>query len=162
MLDEPTATLDSAARRELIALLNRLCREEGRTILMVTHRVEELLEVADRWVIMHEGRAVFYGDADELADRADELSAWGVAVPEQLRCWSVWTARLPQLAALPLPRTPEAMARVIAEAVRGSEEQPSEDGDRLERLKASPSESPKAPADRPGSQERGQDLCATN
>ncbi|WP_328802979.1 ATP-binding cassette domain-containing protein [Saccharibacillus alkalitolerans] len=121
MLDEPTATLDSAARRELIALLARLCREEGRTILMVTHRIEELLEAADEWIVMHEGRAVFRGDADELADRADELAGWGVAVPEQLRCWAEWTARLPQLAALPLPRTADDMALRIAEAVRGAE-----------------------------------------
>ena len=121
MLDEPTATLDSAARRELIALLTRLCREEGRTILMVTHRIEELMEVADEWIVMHEGRAVFQGDADELADRSDELDHWGVVVPEQLRCWAEWTTRLPQLAALPLPRTAEDMARRIEEAVHGFE-----------------------------------------
>ncbi|GEM_PF-76879 len=169
MLDEPTATLDSAARRELIALLARLCREEGRTILMVTHRVEELLEAADSWIVMHEGRAVFQGDADELADRADELSAWGVAVPEQLRCWGEWTARLPQLAALPLPRTPEAMARAIAEAVRGSEAKPSEGGtvsrngdeDELETPEPQPDKTLDE-AERAESQERGHDLCATN
>ncbi|WP_172256492.1 ATP-binding cassette domain-containing protein [Saccharibacillus deserti] len=120
MLDEPTATLDSAARRELVLLLARLCREEGRTILVVTHRIEELLEVADEWIVMHEGRAVFQGDADELGDRADELDQWGVAVPEPLKCWAEWTARLPQLAALPLPRTAQEMARRIAEAVHQS------------------------------------------
>ncbi|MEJ8304831.1 ATP-binding cassette domain-containing protein [Saccharibacillus sacchari] len=129
MLDEPTATLDSAARRELIALLARLCREEGRTILMVTHRIEELMEVADEWIVMHEGRAVFQGDADELADRAEELEHWGVAVPEQFRCWAEWTARLPQLAALPLPRTAEEMAKRIEEAVRGFAERESEPED---------------------------------
>lgn len=126
MLDEPTATLDSAARRELISLLARLCREEGRTILMVTHRIEELMEVADEWIVMHEGRVVFQGDADELADRADELDRWGVAVPEQLRCWAEWTTRLPQLAALPLPKTAEEMAKRIEEAVHGFAERESE------------------------------------
>lgn len=120
MLDEPTATLDSAARRELIGTLAKLCREEGRTILMVTHRIEELMEVADEWIIMHEGRAVFQGDADELGDRQGELEGWGVAVPEPLSCWAEWTSRLPQLAALPMPRTAEEMALRIAEAVSAS------------------------------------------
>ncbi|MDO3411430.1 ATP-binding cassette domain-containing protein [Saccharibacillus sp. CPCC 101409] len=120
MLDEPTATLDSAARRELISLLERLCREEGRTILMVTHRVEELLHAADEWIVMHEGRAVFQGGPDELAGRAGELGGWGVAVPEQLRCWREWTSRLPQLSSLPMPRTAEEMAGAIERAVRGA------------------------------------------
>nr|WP_244966310.1 ATP-binding cassette domain-containing protein [Saccharibacillus endophyticus] len=141
MLDEPTATLDSAARRELIALLARLCREEGRTILMVTHRIEELMEVADEWIVMHEGSVVFQGDADELADRSEELDHWGIAVPEQLRCWAEWTARLPQLAALPLPRTAEDMARRIEEAVRGfaeceSTNMASEEGAKHESIQA--------------------------
>lgn len=121
MLDEPTATLDSAARRELIGTLAKLCREEGRTILMVTHRIGELMEVADEWIVMHEGRAVFQGDADELGDRQGELEGWGVAVPEPLSCWAQWTSRLPQLAALPMPRTAEEMALRIAEAVRASD-----------------------------------------
>ncbi|OWA35644.1 hypothetical protein B9G55_11080 [Saccharibacillus sp. O16] len=167
MLDEPTATLDSAARRELIALLARLCREEGRTILMVTHRIEELLEAADEWVVMNEGRIVFQGDADELVDRTNELREWGLAVPEQLRCWEEWTARLPQLAALPLPRTPEAMARVIAEAVRGSAGAPDavrvSAPESIHRSAPAPgSESPSEAVNEARSGEWEHDLCATN
>lgn len=55
VLDEPTATLDPVSRAELIALLERLCREQGRTIIIVTHRMDELLPVADNWVLLKDG-----------------------------------------------------------------------------------------------------------
>lgn len=55
VLDEPTATLDPVSRAELIALLERLCREQGRTIIIVTHRMDELLPYADNWVLLKEG-----------------------------------------------------------------------------------------------------------
>ncbi|WP_054957418.1 energy-coupling factor transporter ATPase [Paenibacillus dakarensis] len=93
VLDEPTATLDPVSRRELIELLQSLCREEGKTIIMVTHRMDELLEAADRWIILHEGKCVYNGNARNLAGRLHLLEEHGMAVPFPLRCWSILAER---------------------------------------------------------------------
>lgn len=60
--DEPTAALDKKTGHEVVALLKRLARARGTTVLMVTHD-NRILEMADRIVTMEEGRIV--------GDRAD-------------------------------------------------------------------------------------------
>ena len=93
VLDEPAATLDPESRTELISMLRRLCTEEGRTVIMVTHRMDEVLPAADSWVIMHEGRCVFSGTAKELAGNPQVLELSGMAMPLPLRCWSTLAER---------------------------------------------------------------------
>ncbi|MDT3428312.1 energy-coupling factor transport system ATP-binding protein [Paenibacillus forsythiae] len=87
VLDEPTASLDPVSRTELIGLLTRLCRERGRTVIIVTHRMDELLPYADRWVLLSEGRAVFQGGVRELVADPSVLTGCGLAVPDSLRYW---------------------------------------------------------------------------
>ncbi|MHA6532370.1 energy-coupling factor transporter ATPase [Paenibacillus sp. BAC0078] len=87
VLDEPTATLDPVSRAELIAQLERLCREQGRTIIIVTHRMDELLPYADRWVLLKEGRIAFQGSGAELAADPAILESCGLTVPHSLRYW---------------------------------------------------------------------------
>ncbi|WP_025695211.1 AAA family ATPase, partial [Paenibacillus durus] len=94
VLDEPTASLDPVSRKELIGLLTRLCRERGRTIIVVTHRMDELLPYADRWVILSQGRAVFQGGVKELAADPSVLTRCGLAVPDSLRYWRAVADRL--------------------------------------------------------------------
>ena len=55
--DEPTAALDKASGHEVVALLKRLARARGTTVLMVTHD-NRILDMADRIVTMEEGRIV--------------------------------------------------------------------------------------------------------
>lgn len=55
LLDEPTAQLDPVTARELIEMVTRLNRELGITVLMTEHRLEEVLPLADRVMIMQEG-----------------------------------------------------------------------------------------------------------
>jgi energy-coupling factor transport system ATP-binding protein len=69
VLDEPTAGLDPASREELLALIRNL-REVGVSVVLVSHDLDEVAEVADRVCALHEGRVravgtpaeVFYGD----------------------------------------------------------------------------------------------------
>jgi ABC-2 type transport system ATP-binding protein len=65
LLDEPTAGMDPAARRETRSLVRSL-RDEGRTILLTTHDLADVEELADRVVILHDGRVVAEGTPDEL------------------------------------------------------------------------------------------------
>jgi ABC-2 type transport system ATP-binding protein len=67
-LDEPTVGLDPAVRDEIWALVQRLRRDEGVTIVLSTHYLEEAEEVCDRVAIMHHGTLVADGRPDELIE----------------------------------------------------------------------------------------------
>jgi len=73
LFDEPTSALDIVGARDLFELLARL-REEGRTILLSTHRLHEIERRCDRFVIIDAGRIVAAGSRAELvADRSGGL-----------------------------------------------------------------------------------------
>jgi len=61
VLDEPTANLDPAGMAEVFAVLHRLNREFGTTIIMVEHRVDELADRVTRVIMMDRGEVVFDG-----------------------------------------------------------------------------------------------------
>lgn len=81
VLDEPTATLDPVSRKELIELLQRLRREEGRTVVMVTHRLDEVFCYADQFVLMKEGTVTFVGSKEQLMDAPERLAEAGIIEP---------------------------------------------------------------------------------
>lgn len=66
LLDEPTSQLDPIAAMEFIQTLNRLNKELGITIILVEHRLEEVLPIADRVLIMEKGDLLFDGDPREI------------------------------------------------------------------------------------------------
>lgn len=65
--DEPTAGFDPHARRDFHDLVHRLSDFENTTILMTTHDLDEAEKIADRILVLHEGRIVADGSADRLA-----------------------------------------------------------------------------------------------
>jgi len=65
VLDEPTAGLDPASRRELHREIARM-KQDGHTVLLTTHYLEEAEQVCDRIAIMHQGRIVACGPPAEL------------------------------------------------------------------------------------------------
>ena len=69
MLDEPFGALDAKVRQDLRRWLDELHRELGVTSLLVTHDQEEALELANRIVVMHEGRIEQVGSPGEIYDR---------------------------------------------------------------------------------------------
>jgi len=66
-LDEPTSGLDPAATREVVALIDRLAREDGRTVVLCTHFLGEAGRLADRMAVLHRGRLQAFGRPDDLA-----------------------------------------------------------------------------------------------
>jgi energy-coupling factor transport system ATP-binding protein len=91
VLDEPTAGLDPATREELLALIRRL-REAGVSVVLVSHDLDEVAEVADRICALDDGRVraigtpaeVFYGDpalAPATVKVASLLGAPGIGYP---------------------------------------------------------------------------------
>jgi energy-coupling factor transport system ATP-binding protein len=85
VLDEPTASLDQVSRHGVMKLLRRLCVEEGRTIVMVSHRLEEVLPYADEFIVMGEGEIIFHGTANELMNNLPLISEAGMILPPAMR-----------------------------------------------------------------------------
>ena len=80
VLDEPTAMLDPVGRREVISTVTRLCREEGITVVLITHHMSECVG-ADRLVVMSEGNIVADGAPREVFSQVELLRREGLSVP---------------------------------------------------------------------------------
>jgi spermidine/putrescine transport system ATP-binding protein len=66
LLDEPTSNLDVSIRRRFRADLERVARQRARAIVLVTHDATEAFGLADRIVVLHEGRVVQEGTPDDI------------------------------------------------------------------------------------------------
>ena len=122
VLDEPVAGLDPVGRREVLALVRKLHEEVSPTVIMVSHYMDDIAEMADRIVALKEGREVF-GEREKLAQA-------GLALPSAARIADKLTER-----GIELPRTivtPAALADALAEikAKRAANEPVAQDGER--------------------------------
>lgn len=84
VLDEPMAGLDPAARRDFLALIDRLHRE-GLTVVMVSHSMDDLANCCDRIVVMNEGAVFADGTPAQVFAHANELKSIGLGVPAAQR-----------------------------------------------------------------------------
>lgn len=80
VLDEPTAMLDPGGRREVLSTITRLNREEGHTIVLITHFMEEAAQ-ADRVVVMDGGRIALQGRPREVFRETGALRALHLDIP---------------------------------------------------------------------------------
>jgi peptide/nickel transport system ATP-binding protein len=64
--DEPTTALDVSVQAQIIALLKKLCRERGTSVVLVTHDMGVIAEAADRVAVMYAGRLVELGPVAEV------------------------------------------------------------------------------------------------
>lgn len=80
ILDEPLAGLDGARRGDILPYLDRLA-QDGPPILYVSHAVEEIARLADRVVLVGDGRAVDAGTPDSVFDRPEAEAAAGLSAP---------------------------------------------------------------------------------
>lgn len=84
VLDEPMAGLDPAARRDFLELIGRL-HDEGLTVVMVSHSMDDLANCCDRIVVMNEGAVFAEGTPTQVFAHADELKSIGLGVPAAQR-----------------------------------------------------------------------------
>ena len=81
VLDEPTAMLDPNGRREVVKTVHELNRQEGITVVLITHYMEEVIN-ADRVIVMDDGRVVMDGTPREIFSRVEELKSYRLDVPQ--------------------------------------------------------------------------------
>ena len=81
VLDEATAMLDPIGRSEVISTIERLNRDEGITVVLITHHMNEA-EHADRVIVMNEGRVAMDGAPREVFTQVERLRAIGLTVPD--------------------------------------------------------------------------------
>ena len=81
VLDEPTAMLDPQGRKEVLATIRRLNREQNITVVLITHHMPEAV-LADRVVIMSDGGILTDGKPKEVFTQVELLRAAGLTVPE--------------------------------------------------------------------------------
>ena len=81
VLDEPTAMLDPNGRRSLIRTAQKLNQEEGITIILITHYMEEVVE-ADHIFVMDSGKVVMEGSPREVFSQVEELKRLRLDVPQ--------------------------------------------------------------------------------
>lgn len=84
VLDEPMAGLDPAASRDFLGLIRRL-HDEGLTVVMVSHSMDDLANCCDRIVVMNEGAVFAEGVPAQVFAHADELKSIGLGVPAAQR-----------------------------------------------------------------------------
>ncbi|MCM1544892.1 MAG: energy-coupling factor ABC transporter ATP-binding protein [Ruminococcus sp.] len=73
ILDEPTGQLDPIAAADFIATLQKLNRELGLTIILAEHRLEEVFPIADKVLMMDEGRVLLYDTPRNIGKRLGEI-----------------------------------------------------------------------------------------
>ena len=117
ILDEPTAGLDPHGREEMINLLRRLHKQQGNTMVMVSHSMTDVARLCDRILVMNKGELAMSGAPDEVFKHGTELEAMGLGLPDGAQL-----ARALREKGFDLPegiwRT-EDLAREIARALKG-------------------------------------------
>ena len=82
ILDEPSAGLDPVGRREIFSEIQRWHKEKGVTVILVSHNMEDISQMANRLLVLSQGSIVLDGDPLSIfSQHGDELQKAGVAVP---------------------------------------------------------------------------------
>ncbi|MBO7208534.1 MAG: energy-coupling factor transporter ATPase [Clostridia bacterium] len=82
ILDEPTAGLDPKGRRDILALIKKMHKEKGITIIIVSHGMEDIANTVDLLYVLNEGKIAMHGTPMEVYSRYDELEKIGLSAPQ--------------------------------------------------------------------------------
>ena len=88
VLDEPTAGLDPAGRENLMANIRDYHRNKQKTIILVSHSMDEIARNVDRILVMKSSHLLMSGTPREVFARAEELLSAGLDVPQLWLCWN--------------------------------------------------------------------------
>jgi energy-coupling factor transport system ATP-binding protein len=100
VLDEPLSDLDPIGAQEVLGTLRRLAREHGTGVVVIEHRVDEVVPWADRIVLMHDGRIVMDRPPRGAWDDPAPWATTGVGIPDVVRLARAVPAAFPDGAPL--------------------------------------------------------------
>lgn len=117
VLDEPTAGLDPAGRREMMTMFQRLHEQSGQTIVLVTHQMDDVADYADHVLVMADGRLAKSGTPEEIFSDPSWLQAHSLGLPHTTKM----AQRLQQagFSFERLPLTVDALAEALAPQLGG-------------------------------------------
>lgn len=82
VLDEPTAGLDPKGRDTVLSLIKNYQQKTGSTVIIVSHSMEDVAKLADKVLVMNNGKVQMFGTVAEVYSNVDELKEIGLSVPE--------------------------------------------------------------------------------
>ena len=85
ILDEPTAGLDPKGREDILREIRRYHKETGRTVLLVSHSMEDMANCAEKILVMNAGKVFCYDTVENVFRQAKTLQEIGLAVPQITR-----------------------------------------------------------------------------
>jgi energy-coupling factor transport system ATP-binding protein len=85
ILDEPTAGLDPKAHHEILDMLEKLHELDGCTVILVSHNMEDMAEIADTIIVMDHGKVVLQGTPREVYGQRELLTDIGLEAPAAMR-----------------------------------------------------------------------------
>ena len=82
ILDEPCAGLDPHGRDTILKLIKEYQRQQGNTVIFVSHSMEDVAKIANRVLVLNKGRIQYYGSVNEVYSHSAELKEIGLNVHE--------------------------------------------------------------------------------
>lgn len=117
VLDEPTAGLDPAGKREVLQLLHDLKQNWVETVVMISHDMDEVAANCTRVAVLRHGKILFCEPPETLFTRAEEIESMGLELPQTVRIARELNRRGFHLSETVF--TPEALADEIAAELKG-------------------------------------------
>ena len=82
ILDEPTAGLDPKGRDDILDQISKLHKDHNMTIVIVSHSMEDVAKIAERIIVMNDGKVALQGTPAEVFKEVDMLEKIGLGVPQ--------------------------------------------------------------------------------
>ncbi len=116
VLDEPSAGLDAEGREEIYATLRELRRQEGLTLIIISHDMSEVAALAEQVFVLRDGRLRLSGTPNEVFQRGEELTDCGLLPPPLAQVAGLAHAR-GLLAAEPNNFSPASLSEAVASSL---------------------------------------------
>ena len=89
VLDEPTAMLDPRGRADVMQTVEKLNREKGITVVLITHHMDEAAQ-AQRVIVLDKGKVAADGTPKQVFSQVEMLHTLGLAAPDSVElCWAL-------------------------------------------------------------------------
>lgn len=93
ILDEPLAGLDQAGSKVLLDLIKNYHNGGQRTIIWISHSMNDVAEVAQRMIVLNKGELVLDGTSEEVFSQKEDLDKWGLDIPVPMQILGALQAR---------------------------------------------------------------------